>query len=210
MVFIIVGELIFSAKIIDFISESHRDGTPKVIKYYETSEDFLELILIEEYHENLNLKSKTIFRNNLISQFTSYHENGNIFQSGRYKDGEKSGKWIEYSELVNQKITKTYYYLNGDLNGKYTVYLDSGETHTLNYKDNKIHSDWHVINSRSIPSDSLGRPVLYNFSGHADRDSRWIEKNILNDNKVREMLSYFHFQKNLNSPLYQLFPVKLW
>lgn len=58
-------------------------------------------------------------------EWVSYDENGNIRESGYFKNDKREGEWISYYE--KDKISEKKYFKNGNLNGEYTTYYNNGQ-----------------------------------------------------------------------------------
>lgn len=68
---------------------------------------------------------------------TYYHENGQIQQTGFFKDGKLEGQWVAYDTKGVKKSVGEY--SNGEKIGKW-VFFGESNLAEVNYKNNKIES----------------------------------------------------------------------
>jgi len=53
-----------------------------------------------------------------------FYENGNIYETGNYRNNLKVGEWLVYDTLGN--VIEKMEYLNGLLDGEYIFYYSNG------------------------------------------------------------------------------------
>ncbi|MAX13759.1 MAG: hypothetical protein CMG11_06940, partial [Candidatus Marinimicrobia bacterium] len=84
-----------------------------------------------------NLKSRRVYKNGeLVGQWISYYEDGQIEEQGNYKDGSQDGEWITYYE--DGQIQEQANYKNGNLNGEWLFYYPDGQIEEQgNYKNGR-------------------------------------------------------------------------
>lgn len=68
---------------------------------------------------------------------TYYYENGQVQQTGFFKDGKLEGQWVAYDQAGNKKSIGEY--RNGEKTGKW-VFFNDATLAEVNYKDNKVSS----------------------------------------------------------------------
>lgn len=81
----------------------------------------------KEYYNTGELMSSGSYSNSIrIGEWNFYHNNGNIEQNGTYnKNGTPINEWNFYHE--NAALYKNEYYLDGELEGEYIEYNDTGK-----------------------------------------------------------------------------------
>ena len=82
--------------------------------------------LVEEYHENGQLKSKGNFKDgDEDGLWETYHENGQLKSKRYYKDGEKIGLMEEYFD--NGQLDTRWNFQDGYTHGLYERFKENGE-----------------------------------------------------------------------------------
>ncbi|GIZ09303.1 toxin-antitoxin system YwqK family antitoxin [Flavobacterium sp. UMI-01] len=66
---------------------------------------------------------------------TYYHDNGQVQQTGAFKDGKLHGEWVSYDE--NGKKIAMATYVNGQKAGKWFIW-NEGTLNEVDYANNKI------------------------------------------------------------------------
>ena len=97
--------------------------------------------LCENYNENeIKISSKNFTKDTLNGSYKTYNEDGKILREyGNYKMGKKDGEWTK--NLIKKEIKSNY--LNGKLNGKFTVTNKDGVVTTSgNYKNGNQDGIW--------------------------------------------------------------------
>ncbi|MCD4745216.1 MAG: hypothetical protein K8R58_02835 [Bacteroidales bacterium] len=107
------------------IEETYPDGAPKIVKYY-TDNTSKELIKEVQYYQNRNLKLEGKYKNGQRDgKWTYWYENGNKWSEGNYNNGIDDGmKTVWYGN--GQK----YYegnYSNGKRVGKWRFWDEAGK-----------------------------------------------------------------------------------
>mgnify|MGYP001817737264 CR=1 FL=1 len=110
-------------KLEEVVEETHADGSPQWVVYYQDNDGFRERVKVIAYYEdgskryegefanekrnghwvywyeNGNTWSDGYFKDDLRDGFgTTWHENGNKHYEGSYKDGVRTGQWKFWSE----------------------------------------------------------------------------------------------------------------
>jgi antitoxin component YwqK of YwqJK toxin-antitoxin module len=88
----------------------------------------------------LFVAAQTVFaaqgKGNTDSTFTTYHENGMVKETGRFRNGEKHGKWREYRD--NGIILKETKYKKGVFKWEH-LFNDKGRLSQIRDRKGKIH-----------------------------------------------------------------------
>ena len=103
------------------IEKTFKDGSPHIIKYYQTDE-----------------------KKNLIKE-TIYYESGKKKVEGTYSEAKKDGSWTAW--FPSGKIWSEAVYSEGVENGLKTVYYDNGNKYYAgNIKEDKRIGEWSFWN----------------------------------------------------------------
>lgn len=103
------------------VQETHSDGSPRLVVYYQMNDGFKDKVKVEAFYEDATLRytgefaddkrsghwvywyengvkwSDGYFKNDLRDGFgTTWHKNGQINYEGAYTDGVRSGIWKFY------------------------------------------------------------------------------------------------------------------
>lgn len=81
-----------------------------------------------------NAKPVHEIENNIIKS-TYYYENGNVKQSGFYKDGKLTGAWVAYNEDGTKQSMGTY--ADGKKTGKWFFWTGANLTE-VDYADSRV------------------------------------------------------------------------
>ena len=97
------------------------DGKPKSAEIWKND----TLLREKTWHENGNLKSTSVFRENeLDSIYTEYYKDGKLRLVQQYKNGKKEGKYISYYSNGQKYVSGTF---SGDKPlGKFQYYTKEG------------------------------------------------------------------------------------
>lgn len=68
---------------------------------------------------------------------TYFYENGNVQQTGFFKDGKLEGQWVAYYENGNKKSVGEF--VGGQKSGKWVLFNENALTE-VNYADNAVAS----------------------------------------------------------------------
>jgi len=131
--------LIFSCgvKNVEEISETHPDGSPKLIKVYQVKGDVKELVKETQYYPNHNKFYEGAFKENKKDgDWTVWYENGNVWSEGSYDKGLDDGKRQAYYE--NGVTHFTGQYKKGKMTGTWKFYDEKGNlTNEIDYDKKK-------------------------------------------------------------------------
>lgn len=106
----------------EVVEETHENGSPKVVRYYKNESK--EIILKE----------------------IQYHADSSKYMEGNYKNGERDGVWTAWYR--NGNVWSTGKYKNGIEDGKKTVYHENGQKYYEGVmKDEKRTGIWTFWNS---------------------------------------------------------------
>ena len=112
------------------------------LKEYGSYEDGKKIGRWNEYYYNGERKKRTYYRNGLITEKSTYYENGRMMITGDFDNNEKKhGIWEQNYDNWQQKIKGEYHH--GKKDGQWKYYTDSGKLHKVeNYKVGKRTSKW--------------------------------------------------------------------
>jgi len=134
----ITTSFVLSQNLIWSVDEKYENGTIKQISYHQKIWKKIELVKIETYHENGQIWLEGNYKDGKEDgKWTLYYENGQIWIEGNYKDGEKNGKWTSYNEngqMMLEGNTK-----DGKSVGKWTYYNEDGNINKVEeWKDGQL------------------------------------------------------------------------
>ena len=94
------------------------------------------------YHDNGQLWYKGTFKDgNEEGPWVEYHDNGQLGEKGNYKDGKKDGPWVSYHE--NGQLRYKEILKDGKPDGPHVSYYDNGQLeYKGTYKDGKEDGPW--------------------------------------------------------------------
>lgn len=97
-----------------------------------------------------------------------FYENGNIYETGNYRNNMKVGEWIVYDTLGN--VIEKMEYLNGFLDGEYIFYYPNENIKRKIYYVDGLANGEYV--EYDINGDVIAKGKLYND----ERIDKWIYK----------------------------------
>lgn len=112
MVFSLILSLIFfscSKGTEEVVEEKFPDGTPKLVRVYETKEGERILIKETEYYPNHFKKMEGEFKEGKRhGKWIVWYDNGNPWSEGHYKNGKRNGKSITWFENGKMRYEGKY------------------------------------------------------------------------------------------------------
>jgi antitoxin component YwqK of YwqJK toxin-antitoxin module len=118
-----------------------------------------------------------------------FYENGNVYETGNYRNSLKVGEWIVYDTLGN--IIEKMEYLNGILEGEYVIYYENG-----NIK-RKIPYEDGMANGEYVEYDINGELIAKGKLSHDERTGKWIYK-------VNDLLYTVEFTNDILNGKYEI------
>ncbi len=97
---------------------------------------FMAAILVSGMLSAQETEPKLEAYGNLVKA-TYYYENGQVQQTGFFKDGKLEGQWVSYYENGNKKSVGEF--SNGQKTGKWVLFNENALTE-VNYADNAVAS----------------------------------------------------------------------
>lgn len=97
---------------------------------------FMGALLVSGMVSAQDIEPKLEAYGNLVKA-TYYYDNGQVQQTGFFKDGKLEGQWVAYNESGSKKSAGEY--SNGKKAGKWVFFGESTLTE-VNYSDNTIDS----------------------------------------------------------------------
>ena len=97
---------------------------------------FMAAILVSGMVSAQETEPKLEAYGNLVKA-TYFYENGQVQQTGFFKDGKLEGQWVAYYENGNKKSVGEF--SNGQKTGKWVLFNDNALTE-VNYSDNAVAS----------------------------------------------------------------------
>ncbi|HOZ73912.1 MAG TPA: membrane-binding protein [Flavobacterium sp.] len=97
---------------------------------------FMAAILVSGMVSAQETEPKLEAYGNLVKA-TYYYENGQVQQTGFFKDGKLEGQWVAYYENGNKKSVGEF--SNGQKTGKWVLFNENALTE-VNYNDNAVAS----------------------------------------------------------------------
>ena len=133
-------------QLINDVTKKHLNGKPKKIEYSKRVQNQHEIIKIEYYYDNGQLKIEENYRfNQLSGNYTEYYSDGNIKIKMSYRKGISNGSYQEYYSNNNKKVNGSYN--KGNRNGNWYFYnVDGSDALNIKYYENEIIS----INSKKL------------------------------------------------------------
>ncbi len=121
---------------------------PKVIESYDNQQKkIVEMVSKSgvkeriEYYRNGNIKNiYTISGKNRHGKYSGFHKNEILAVSGKYKSGNRQGKWIWFSSTGQKDSLRTY--ANGDLNGDWQNYSGGNTILRRRYKQGRMNGKY--------------------------------------------------------------------
>jgi len=108
-----------------------------------------------EYYYNGERKKRTNYTNGLITEKSTYYENGRKMVTGTFdKNEKKHGIWEQYYDYWGLKLKGEYHH--GSKHGQWKYYTDSGKLKKIeNYKTGKRISKWECDSVYNQGGDSV-------------------------------------------------------
>jgi antitoxin component YwqK of YwqJK toxin-antitoxin module len=112
--------------LVEEVTESYPDGSPRVVRYYEEHDGIRDLVQEKAFYPDHKLMYEGAFKDNRKhGKWTVYYKNGNRWSVGYFKDGLDDGKRTTYHE--NGKKNFEGKYNKGEMVGKWRFYDENGK-----------------------------------------------------------------------------------
>ena len=94
-----------------------------------------------DFYSTGQLVSRVHFSNDGTrnGEYSRYHQNGCLWERGNFVDGEKDGRWVDFSEYCHLQELKNYD--TGKLVGERVLYWSPGVIHSKRYYNDKGNED---------------------------------------------------------------------
>ena len=121
--------------------EFYENGLPKAIKTYKVSKGKIELVKAITWHENGQKYMEGAYKDGEKDGLsTSWHENGQKRAEGTFKNGKEDGLWTEWYQNGQKSSKKTY--KDGGKDGLHTIWYENGQKlYEVTYKDRELISE---------------------------------------------------------------------
>ena len=125
------------SQLINDVTQKYPSGNPKKIEYSKRIQNQHEVIKIEYYYEDGQLKIEENYKyNQLHGTYIEYHSNGTIKIRTSYSKGLRNGPYVEYFDNKMKKAKGGY--LEGNKHGNWYYYHNNlNETNSIHIKYNK-------------------------------------------------------------------------
>lgn len=176
-VFFIVGTFLLNAQTNKFDANGKRHGLWKKfykngnIRYFGKFNHGKETGTFKYYSLASNKQPIVIKKYNDVDNFaevTFYTETGKLLSKGKMQGKERVGKWV-YFHKDGKTILQEEFYVNGQLEGKYTTYFKNKKpTIEANYKNGQLDGSYkrysvrgHVYQDLNYKNGMLDGKVAY-------------------------------------------------
>ncbi len=125
---IFVSLFLFSCTgdLVEEVVETHPDGTPKLVKYYQQDGNVRELVKEIQFYPNRSKFYEGDFKDNKKDgSWKVWYQNGNLWSEGFYDKGLDDGKRTAYYE--NGKVHFEGQYAKGEMVGVWKFYDEAGK-----------------------------------------------------------------------------------
>lgn len=98
---------------------------------------------VESYYDSGKLKVSGYLneQGQQIGEWTTYHENGHVWEQMQYQDGKPHGEGAQYHS--NGQLAAKAQYADGKWHGDWSAYYESGQMQVKGqYKNGKKDGDW--------------------------------------------------------------------
>ena len=111
----------------EVVQQTHADGTPKVVFFYEGAEQERKKVKEDHFYENGNMEMTGTFDEDGTrhGQWTYYHQDGALWSQGNFEHGERSGNYTVWYANGQKRYEGTYE--NDKPKGKWSFWKENGE-----------------------------------------------------------------------------------
>ena len=134
---VLLSGILFSAcekELTRFERSTFPNGNPKLVVYYDGEETQEDMVRMELYHQNGQIKTKKRYKNGDQHGLTeSWYADGSPWSKAHYKKGKKVGEYIH--KYQNQTVKQKGHFTNGKKDGEWIFFDKNGDTTSLEVWD---------------------------------------------------------------------------
>jgi antitoxin component YwqK of YwqJK toxin-antitoxin module len=125
---LLIPLFIFSCKgkTVEEIVDKHPDGSPKLVRYYNVSEQIRSMVKEVRYYPNHQKYYEGEFKDNKKDgRWTVWYDNGRVWSEGTFKKGVDEGRRTAYYENGQKHFQGQYD--NGNMTGTWKFWDEKGK-----------------------------------------------------------------------------------